>query len=173
MCVIIDTNALNCVFRKSSREHRDFAPVLNWIVYGSGIIVFGGTKYINELKNTRRYLRLILELNKCDKAFRADDASVDCEETKIKKNYTEKGFNDHHLAALVIVTKCKIICTKDKAAIPYLKNIKLYPRGICKPIFYTSIKNRSILNDQNIAVCCKPCFKMKKSQLGNLKLLLN
>ncbi len=54
MCIIIDANALPSVLKREP----ELCPVFNWINEGKGKIVYGGTKYKEELKkcqNTKRY----------------------------------------------------------------------------------------------------------------------
>ena len=173
MCIIIDTNTLHLVFNRSESKHLEFKPVYNWIIYKNGVIVYGGSKYLTELSKTGKYLKLFVELGKCNKTYKADNSSVDQSETELKKNYSPRKFNDHHLAALVRVTKCRIICTKDKSAIPHLKNNILYPKGISKPMLYTKKSNEDLLNDKNISECCKPCLRMKKEFIDAFNSLLN
>ena len=49
MCVIVDTNCLASVFERKSEKHPQFAPVLEWIIFGKGKLIYGGSKYIGEL----------------------------------------------------------------------------------------------------------------------------
>lgn len=69
MCVIIDTNCLASVFECKSENHPQFAPVLEWIIFGKGKLIYGGSKYIGELSKTRKYLKIINLLKNKGKAI--------------------------------------------------------------------------------------------------------
>ncbi len=68
MCIIIDTNAFAPVFDRTSQNHAEFKPVLDWIVSGKGKIVYGGTKYKLELGKAYKYLKLFAEFKKINKS---------------------------------------------------------------------------------------------------------
>ncbi len=53
MCIIIDVNALNEVFNTDSVNHLEFKPVRDWIIEGKGKVLYGGTKYRDELMRTK------------------------------------------------------------------------------------------------------------------------
>jgi hypothetical protein len=49
MCIIIDTNRFSSIFEEENSDHDEFKPILDWIIFGKGKIVYGGTKYKQEL----------------------------------------------------------------------------------------------------------------------------
>ena len=73
MCIIIDTNALASVFDVDSSNHENFKPVYDWIFNNKGKVVYGGTKYKEELKNSYRYLKLFGQLSRIRKTIEIDD----------------------------------------------------------------------------------------------------
>lgn len=155
MCIIIDTNALGDVFNKESLFHHEFEPVKNWILHGKGKIVYGGSKYKNELKSAGKYLKLLVEFSKMNKVVRINDEKVDERENEIKKNNRHCNFNDEHLIAIVIGSGCMLICTKDSSAVPFIKDSLYYPKSCKRPKIYSGKRNKNLLTDCNIAPICK------------------
>ncbi|MBU2494676.1 MAG: hypothetical protein KJ571_18800 [Bacteroidetes bacterium] len=154
-------------------NHKEFKPILDWVIKGNGNIVYGGTKYFNELKNSLKYLKIFIELKKIKKVIKVDDKSVDDLSRKILSDCNEKKLNDEHIIAIVILSKCRIVCTQDKSSFPFLKNKKFYQNGVKRPSLYTSSKNSNLLIDSNIVEFCKPCVKLKKEISENFYVALN
>ena len=61
MAIIIDTNCIANVFSPKTANHSEFKPVLEWILLGKGLMIYGGSKYREELKKTAKYLPIIAE----------------------------------------------------------------------------------------------------------------
>lgn len=155
MCIIIDTNTFASVFDSNSEEHGEFRPVLNWIRNGKGKIVFGGTTYRNELRRARKYLAVISEFKKARKIVEVSNNEIDREQRRIESLITHRDFDDPHLVAIVSVSRCKLICSNDKRAYPFIKEASLYPRAGMRPRIYSSSNNSDLLCDHYIADCCK------------------
>lgn len=172
MCIIIDTNCLASVFERNSKTHNQFAPVLDWIVCGKGKLIYGGTKYLNELRNTCKYLKIINLLRNSGKAVLVESKLVDAEQMRIEALITDDDFDDPHLPAIVIVSKCKIICSTDTRSIKFVTQSILYPKGIDIPKYYTSIRNKDLLCDKYIHDCYKPLNKCNKNAQKSINNLL-
>jgi predicted nucleic acid-binding protein len=155
MCIIIDTNVFGDVFNKESKSHLEFEPVINWILYGKGKIVYGGAKYKNELRRAKKYLKILVEFEKMNKVVRVDDEKIDDREKEIKKTNRHRDFNDEHIIAIVIVSGCVLVCTKDSSAVPFIKDPSFYPKSCKKPKIYSGKRNKNLLADCNIAPICK------------------
>jgi hypothetical protein len=137
-------------------EHRQFLPVLEWVIKGKGKIIYGGTTYKDELKLLSRYLRILMELEKDGKVVRMpDDRSIDEYEVMLKIRIPEKDFDDPHIVALVAISQCRIVCTNDRRAHPYLQDKALYPKGVKPPKIYSSARHVRLCCDNNIASICK------------------
>lgn len=166
MCIIIDTNIFADVFAKESANHSDFEPVFNWISEGYGKIVYGGTKYRKELYQTKKYVTIFRLFSDARRVVHIPDDLVDEKENELRLKIPEKDlndkFNDPHIVAIVIVSKCKIVCTFDKGLSDFLKMSQFYPKSVDIPKIYRNISNKDILNQDNIADCCRPCEKLKK-----------
>lgn len=165
MCIIIDTNVLADVFNSESTLHMQFAPIVEWILKGKGKMVFGGSKYMTELKKAPRYLKLVVELGKINKTVKLDDLEVDKweQEVKNRKRNEHRDFNDEHIAAMVNASGCKLVCTKDLSAVSFIKDAIFYPSHRKRPRIYSGRRNKILLVDANIAPICKET-KRKKSK---------
>lgn len=172
MCIIVDTNVFHLVFKRNSVNHKDFEPVLNWVVNGYGTLVYGGSKYDKELYNAKEYLKLFNLLKKIRKAEKAENLIVDDQEKIVEKILSTNRFNDKHLAAIVRVTGCKIICTKDKTSHKYLKDKRVYQGKGKVPSLYTRKEHSKLLCNKNIVNFCKPCFKLDKQERINFNNIL-
>jgi predicted nucleic acid-binding protein len=157
MCIVIYTNTLASVFNSKSQDHQEFQPVLEWIISGKGKIVLGGTKYGAEIKRSgAKIIQLLREFLKRKKIVNVSDSEVDREEIRIKSLESSPDFDDAHLVALLDVSGCILICSKDERAYPFLKKMELYQRRAERPKIYRSHQNADLLCDGNIAPCCEP-----------------
>lgn len=163
MCIIIDANALGDVFNSNSQLHDEFKAVRDWILNGKGKVVYGGSKYRNELRRTK-YFKLIGQLKRARKAVVVDKEKVNAEQARIEALLTHPDFDDPHLIAIVCVSRCKLICSKDKRAYRFLKDKQFYPKGHDRPKIYSQKSNSDLLTDVNIADICLPSRKTSKEQ---------
>lgn len=163
MCVIVDTNAFAAVFNANANNHDEFAPVLDWIISGKGKLVIGGTKYMSELARTKKYLSFVQILNtKARKVIRLNDSDVDAWQNIIEDKIKNPDFDDPHLPAIVIVSKCRVICSVDIRSVRFVTDSNIYPKGIVVPKYYTSKKNANLLTDEYVHKCYRPLTKLSK-----------
>ncbi len=155
MCIIIDINCLSNVFDAESQKHKDFKPILDWILNRNGKIVCGGTKYREELKKVQKYNKLLINLTSSGKVVWIEDKKVDQEQKKVQDKLSHRNFDDPHIVAIIIVSKCKLLCSNDNKSFEFIKNHIFYPKGVNKPLIYTRQKNEDLLCDSNISNCCK------------------
>lgn len=171
MCVIIDKDTFAHIFRKNFKGHEHFEPVYIWISKGNGKIVYGGTKYLEELKQATRYHTIFNLFKTVRRAVEIDKNLVDEKEEELKSNVPKKDlddrYNDTHIVSLVIVSKCKIVCTHDKGLSEFLKISAFYPEGVDIPLIYSNKSNKYMLNNDNIVDCCRPCEKLKQIKLSS------
>jgi len=169
MCIIVDTNTFSSVFDKTSLNHSEFAPVLEWVIEGEGKIVFGGTKYKAELKEAKKFLRFIGQLNRSRKVVQLEDSQIDAYQIILEAKETHKDFDDPHLVAISYISKCRLICSLDKRAYPFLSRKDFYPNNSPRPSIYSSKKNAVLLCRKYIAEICKPCTILNKAEIAILK----
>ena len=156
MCIIIDTNCFANVFNKTSARHNEFVPVLKWIISGKGKVVYGGTKYIEELKKASKYMKIFSLMNMYNCAIHIEDQQVDHEQVYLETNIVDPNFDDPHLMAIVLTSGCRLICSEDDRSIPFVTNTRLYPRRISKPKYYKGLRQVQLLCDNNIPPRYRP-----------------
>lgn len=149
MCIIIDTNSLSYVFNKENNRHSEFEPVLNWIMFGKGKIVYGGTTYEKELAKATSFLKLFVELSRNNKVIIVDKKKVDQKEKGLIPHVKNRDFDDPHIVAIVIISGVHLVCTGDKRAIPFITNRIFYTKGK-PPKVYSSSKCKNLLCNKNI-----------------------
>lgn len=162
---------LSPVFNKNDNEHDNFLPVLKWIVEGKGKIIYGGTSYKRELLKASKYIKLFRTLEQSGKVKVLNDTKVDLAEKAINvivsKNSSCRNFNDQHIVAIVIISKCLLLCTRDLKHAKFFKYSKFYPKNIKRPSIYSRKANEDLLNDKYIANICTPAQQGSKA-LRNL-----
>ncbi len=157
MCVLIDTCAIHCVFGVDTKNHYDFKPILLWIRDRGGKIIFGGSKYKSELRGCiGKYRAIFAEFERGGKLVLLNDAKVDDLQKKIEALEDSSNFDDPHLIAIVIESGCRILCTNETEAIPFIMDAKFYPKSNMRPKIYSGVRNVSLIRDKrNIApICC-------------------
>jgi predicted nucleic acid-binding protein len=172
MAIIIDTNCFANVFNRKSANHKEYKPVLDWIIKGKGVIVYGGSKYKNELKKAYKYLHILQLLRDIKKVHIGNSENIDRLQKEIEANRIDDDFDDPHLPAIVIDTKCRLICSEDKRSIPFVRDRALYPNGFQVPVYYTGLRNKNILCDNYIHNDLKPLCKLRKEQINLVNRLM-
>lgn len=172
MAIIIDANCVANVFSKKAVKHEDFKPVLNWILLGKGLMIYGGTRYKKELAKTAKYLHIVRLLKEVGKAIEGSSMDIDKYQTRVEELCDDIDFDDPHLPAIAVVTKCKIICSEDTRSIPHVQNGKYYPNGFSTPVYYTSKKNKDLLTDKYVDKTLKPLCKLNKLNSERISKLL-
>ncbi|OFX81514.1 MAG: hypothetical protein A2X12_00990 [Bacteroidetes bacterium GWE2_29_8] len=170
MCIVIDTNVLGSVFNddpKCKEKHSEYKPVFDWINDGIGKIVYGGTTYCKEIEY--KYLKLFSQYRTAQKAIYINDDEVDEKEKWVTEQITHPNFDDQHIVALLIVSKCRLICSNDKRAYPYFTHNTFF-NNQDKPKIYSGKRNIDLLCEANIPDKYKPVKKTTKGQKKSLGL---
>lgn len=167
MCIIIDTNTLASVFKTRSADHREFAPVLNWVINGRGMLIYGGSTYLREIEG---YLDIFSELSKMRKAINIDIEKVNDKEDWAAAQIQHPDYDDPHIVALLMVSGCKLVCTKDHRSVPYLTHRLFFPRASKRPRIYSRRRNANLLVDENLTSLCRPGIKLSSTQKKGLAL---
>lgn len=150
MAIIVDTNCFSRVFSKSNKEHKEFVPVLDWIIYGSGFLIYGGSKYKAELKKSTAFFKIFRLLKDYHKAISFSDALIDKYQRQYEALIQDPDFDDPHLPAIVKASKCRIICTTDERSRPFVTSPALYPKRFHTPKYYTGLRDQYLLCEANI-----------------------
>lgn len=158
MCVIVDTCCLSLVFNSSTKYHSKFRPVLNWVVAGKGRMIYGGTKYNRELRESGRILNVVTELSRARKTIKLSNEEVDPISEALKRKFPEDEFDDEHIVALVVASRCCVVCTDDNRAISYLKRTDVFSdyQDVARPKIFRGHKTHGKLCcDDNIVGICR------------------
>lgn len=173
MPVIVDANCIPEVFSTKSKGHPDFKPVFDWIVNGKGLMVTGGTKYKKELEKLPKFLRIINLLKDSGKVLVGHTEKIDHYQEYVEGLKDDDDFDDEHLPAMVVETKCRVICSKDTRSIPHVRDRKYYPKGMTLPSYYTSKKNVDLLCDKYVDDVLKPLCKLKKAEANTFQVIIS
>ncbi|SDE55532.1 hypothetical protein SAMN05216464_107149 [Mucilaginibacter pineti] len=169
MCIVIDTNVLGPVFNKKDAYHLNFEPVLDWIFNGQGKIVYGGSKYLSEIT---KYGKLFGLLNSINKAVYIENGIVDDLTQKASEKIVHKDFDDQHLIGLLLASGCKLICTNDERAFPFIQH-RLFFKSSKEPKIYHTKRNSKLLNPKYIAECCGHCRPSSNDQKDYINSILS
>ena len=124
MCIVVDANVFSEVLNKDPKS--SFKPVSDWIYSSLGKFVIGGTKYKEEIGFNEHESKInqLLQLKKASKLVLIADDKVDKEENGLKAKL-DKNCDDHHIIALLQVSGCKLLASKDQRSFSYIqKNTK-------------------------------------------------
>lgn len=146
--IIVDTCVLPKVFCTTDQGHKDFKPVLDAMQKGKCIMIYGGTKYLDEMAKLKKLFSIINKMKKCGVMKHLDDKMVDAEQRRIEQIITHPDFDDPHLPAMSIIGNCHLICTEDKRCIPHLKRRDIYLAHFRTPRFYTRVEHKRLLYDK-------------------------
>lgn len=146
MNIVIDANTLSLVFDPNNQNHTEFKPIFDYIDSGLGTMAYGGSKYEEELKRMTRILRLIVELQKRGSVICLERDDVDSMSEIVADAANNPRFNDPHIIAIVIVGKCRLVCSIDKDLHVFIQERSLYPKHFRVPKIYTGLSSVSILN---------------------------
>src|SRR5256885_13315767 len=109
MCLVIDTCCLAMVFDERNKKHVHFSSIRDWVAYGRGRMIYGGTKYLDELRHAPRFLGIVAELKRSRHAIEMPLEEVDKIAETVKEHADDPQFNDEHIAALVIASRCCVV----------------------------------------------------------------
>jgi hypothetical protein len=144
--IVLDVNAFPSVFDKDSSDNNEFFYVLRWVTNQEhACFVYGGTKYKNELRKMEKYFKIMTELKKAGKFIEISAQLIDADAIRLKSICLDAAFNDEHIVAILNISGCKLVCTKDIEAMPYIKRKDFYSDQKI-PQIYTSARNKDLLN---------------------------
>jgi hypothetical protein len=158
MCLVIDTNCFALVFEPKTKDHKKFVPVLNWITKGRGRMIYGGTKYNAELGKAIKVLGIVKELSTQRRTIHFENATVDPIAAGLKEKFPEAAFDDEHIAALVIASRCCVVCTKDDVAVSYFKRPDMFSdyAGVERPKIYKGHpSHKNLCCDRHLVRVCR------------------
>ncbi len=156
MCIVVDTSAFARVFDVENVEHDNFKPVNEWIIKGKGKLIIGGSKYKTELlRHSRNNIRLVSRLDKASKISYLKDEEVDGVMSNLEAQKTHRDFDDPHILAMCIVSRCLVVCTGDSRSHKFLKMKSLYPKNQPRPGIYSGKHNADLLTNDALLPCSR------------------
>ena len=148
--IVLDTNSFPSVFDSKSIDHADFCYVLRWVLdQKQACFVYGGTKYKLELSKMTTYLKIMNQLKRAGKFVEINGKMIDDNAKRLKGICTDAAFDDEHIVAILNISGCRLVCTKDQKSVPYIKRKDFYSDKKL-PKIYSSAKNRNLLNRKNM-----------------------
>lgn len=157
MCIVIDINTISMVFQVENERHSEFSDVKAWLDSKLGVVVYGGTKYKEELSKTVRHAKLLRQMRDGGRAVTIDDAAVDAQELLVKEKTQGTDCDDQHVIALLGTARCALLCSVDNRSFPFVQNKELYPKGAPRVKIYTSKRNKALLKKCDPAVLKNKC----------------
>jgi predicted nucleic acid-binding protein len=156
--IVLDINCFHSVFDSKSSDNADFCHILDWIKKQRyACFVYGGTKYKFELKKIiKKYMNLVNEFKRAGKFVEIDEQKIDNNAVQLKRICPNADFNDEHIVAILNVSGCKLICTKDIRAQEYIKRKDFYSDKKT-PRIYSSAKNKKLLSPKYIVELKNRC----------------
>ena len=127
MCVIVDANLAARALRELPEP--EFAPLLDWLQTGGGVLVVGG-RLTEELSRLEKPWQFVLNLLRAGRARPVGREQVEQEEAVVAATGHCRS-NDHHVLALARVSGARTLCTDDRALQQDFRNPRLIsgPRG--------------------------------------------
>ncbi len=168
MCTVIDADTFSYFCNSDSAMYSDFQPVRDWIENSNCKIVYGGMDYQNHLNNHKKFLGYLMEQSRKGKIERLNNSEVDRVTDVLKENYTSTDFDDHHIVAIVLISRCKVVCTRDNG----LRNLidkcysssgrhtiksQLYIMRSRKPSIYRHKGSATAIQSRTSSDNCGPC----------------
>lgn len=177
MCVVVDANTLSCVFKSSNVYHKDFIPILKWILFGKAKLSLGGKLFTEEIAvKQSSFMNFIKELGRLKKIHFFDNSEVDEKMAEVKGCVDDSDFDDPHIIALLIVSKATVLCSNDQRLFKFVPQVKRLSKGVSDPKIYTSIGHKpqcALLCDENICSCGKHKLLPQKTAEKMLDMIEN
>ncbi|MDP8241193.1 MAG: hypothetical protein P9X24_19060 [Candidatus Hatepunaea meridiana] len=136
---------------------------IKWVSEGPGYIVYGGTRYFEELSQGGLGFINALKDYRYSSVVVLRDEIIDSKQSEVCSKYpdafdldNEKNDGDPHIVAICLVSKTKIVCTNDKGCKRAIKSVFTKNR----PRLYSSDKNADLLRPDNAIKI--PLSKIKK-----------
>ena len=102
-----------------------------------------------------RFLTVVGNYERQNRLVKLPKERVDSLMHEIKRKHVHKDFDDPHLVAMVIISKCRVVCTNDDRAVPFLTDKRLYPRRFKLPHIFKNEGSASLCCNENIVPVCR------------------
>lgn len=147
MTMVVDINCMARVF-STNPEDQEFRPVFNFFNDGIGKLIYGGTKYMEELQRCMRYAKIVRLMRDRGDAVRISDEAVDKAHKELEQKLSGSDCDDPHIIALLASSNCGLLCSLDARSYQYIKDPSHYPRDHVGVKIYTGSRNTDLLTRQ-------------------------
>ena len=114
-------------------------------------MVYGGSKYKQELAKCKKLRGVFVELKNKGKYIEINCAKVDEDEKCVAGLINSDKCDDAHLIAILRVSGCLLLCSNDKRADCFIKKRSLYPDRKKRSI-YRCEQHETLLTKSKIIV---------------------
>lgn len=166
MCIVVDANEFSAIANEEESMHSEFIPLIEWISFGKGKVVYGGKLYGEEIAKHGGFRGWLYQLEKKNKTIVINGDIVDSTADFLSNVMGESKYDDYHVMAIVIVSGCKLVCSSDQGLhklinVCYQEKMKKIVKINCtcmenpsRPGIYQNKGHIALLCDKNIAKCC-------------------
>lgn len=162
MCVVIDADTFSEI---SDNDNKDFEPLRKWVSQDRHTVIHGGSKYEEELSKHSKFRRYLKGLASAGSTYKLNDQEVNGTRTFLESNFVSTKYNDHHIAAIIFISGCKVVSSHDQGLHQLIKKCcsnngkSLITRSmpnliVNKAKIYQEESHKSFLKDNSISHCC-------------------
>lgn len=162
MCVVIDADIFSEI---SDGDNKEFEPLRNWISRKGHKVIHGGSEYAKQLSKHGKFVRYLAGLDRAgNPPHRLDDKRVDDTQVFLEENFVLAPYNDHHIAAILFVSGCRVVSSHDEGLHRLIKEccsnsgkkiLRNMPNLMVNdPKIYQDESHKSLLNQRSVFNCC-------------------
>jgi rRNA-processing protein FCF1 len=155
--IVLDINCYHLVFQPKSNSNDSFYYIHQWVTKEKcACFVYGGTKYKCELEKIPKYHKIINQLKNAGKFIEINAQMIDENARQLKIICSDTNFDDEHIIAILNISGCKLVCTKDIKAQEYIKRKDFYSDKKV-PRIYSKSKHKRLLRKKYIITLKNRC----------------
>jgi len=162
MCVVIDADVFSEV---TDDENTDFEPLRKWIQEERHRVVHGGSEYARHLAKHGKFAAYLAELGRGgNPPLRLDGNEVDETEAFLKQEFASARYDDHHIAALLFVSGCRVVASHDRGFHRLIQQCSVKGRRtilrhmphlmVTRSKVYQYARHGAILKSRSVRRCC-------------------
>jgi len=155
--IVLDINCFHLVFQPKNNDNDNFCHIQKWVTKEKyACFVYGGTKYKCELEKVTKYHKIINQLKNVGKFVEINTQMIDENARQLKIICPDIDFDDEHIVAILNISGCKLVCTKDIRAQEYIKRKDFYSDKKV-PQIYSRVKHKNLLQKKYIVELKNRC----------------
>lgn len=162
MCVVIDADTFTEI---SDDNDEEFKPLRKWIEQKEHTVIHGGSEYAKQMGKHGKFVRYLAGLDRAgNPPHRLDTEIVDSTQEFLERSFILATYNDHHIAAILFVSGCRVVSSHDKGLHRLIKEccsndgkniLKNMPNlMVNSPRIYQDKSHEAILKERSVSHCC-------------------